>query len=168
MSIAKATIRIKLISPVDIHKTISLRRTVRGDGPDYWEAELTTRTNEGKLSISRYNSEDKQNAINQAYKALELARIEEWYPSFYDEQLERWKHLFSEDNKGEHRFNTDMMKVRTGEYSREGFTQLWEQREDYTNKAVRLADERAAMDARCDLDPPKKWKWYHWFYNPTE
>lgn len=164
MSKIHARIRIRLVSPVNIRATAALMKTVRGDGPDYWEAKLITRTNEGKVDIDRYTSTDKQTAINQAYRSLEIQRINEWFNQFYTEQYELNEAVLEEHEEAMKVFLTSMEKVQSGEYSREQFIDLWKTRMEWFQKLGGFLPPPTNREHVLVSEPvPKKWSFWDWF-----
>lgn len=148
-------------------KLVSQPQTiVTTEGPDYWQITLTTATNEGQTHRSKHCSMDKTKALQEAYALIAKQRIYEWFPAFYSEEAEKYADILVRKDLVADRFNESMALVEQGKRTKEQHLALWAARMAALERTGRMLPPPTNQEHVLPQDPPKKWKWYNWFWNP--
>lgn len=162
----KAVIRIRLVECIDIVKSAAHSRIIRGNGADTWEAQLTIKSSEGHVTQFVFSSENKAQALQQAYECLRKHTIQQWFPAFYTEEAVKYADLLVREPAIADRFNESMSLVQQGIRTQEEHLTLWASRMDLLESTRFMLPLSPNREHVLPQDPPKKWKWYHWFWNP--
>ncbi|MNO13200.1 hypothetical protein D3C76_28290 [compost metagenome] len=164
----KAVIRIKLNPCIDTMQSVIQQQWVRGSGADKWEAHLTMTSTEGHVSSYAFYSEMKADALKQAYFCLAKHRIHLWFNDFYEEEFAKYEDIFEQVKGAQDRWLDSMEKVQAGVRSKEQHLKLWAARMEHYRVKDKVLPPPTNQEHVFVSEPVKKWKWYHWFWNPKD
>lgn len=166
-TLLKPTIRVKLIPNIK-HVPLPNGRfeTYRPQGPDTWSVELRLCDTEGHKAHYRFTSSRKSEALADAYTCLRKHTTNLWFPAFYNEEAVKYEDVLVQMQGAADRFNESMDLVEQGKRTKEEHLELWAARMALLERTGAMLPAPTNREHVLPQDPPKKWKWYHWFWNP--